>query len=254
MRKNYVKEKLKNGELVVGALLPFFSPAVVEIIGHAGYDFVTLDAEHGPLGAIEIEAMVRAADHVGLIPFVRVDSGSSSSILHSLDSGALGVQIPHICNRMDAEAAVQAIKYHPLGRRGLAGSVRAAKYSSMRTEDYIRDSNENTLVMIQIEDIDSMPHLKEILGVKGIDVVFIGRNDLAHSMGFANQQEHPDVQRVVDEIFSTSLGYGVSVAVSTDVEHSHEWIKKGARLISLSFAPILLKTWKKMADEVRKHG
>ena len=230
----------------MGVLLPFsFSPAVVEIIGHAGYDFVTLDAEHGPLGAIEIEAMVRAADHVGLIPFVRVDSGSSSSILHSLDSGALGVQIPHVCNRMDAEAAVQAIKYNPFGRRGLAGSVRAAKYSSMRTEDYIRDSNKNTLVMIQIEDIDSMPHLKEILGVKGIDVVFIGRNDLAHSMGFANQQEHPDVQRVVDEIFSTSLGHGVSVAVSTDVEHSHEWIKKGARLISLSFAPILLKTWEK---------
>jgi 4-hydroxy-2-oxoheptanedioate aldolase len=254
MRKNNVKDKLKNGELVVGALLPFFSPAVVEILGYASYDFVTIDAEHGPLGATEIEAMVRAADHVGLVPLVRVDSGSPSSILHSLDSGALGVQIPHIRNCMDAEAAVRAVKYYPLGQRGLAGSVRAAKYSSTRTEDYIRDSNENTFVMIQIEDIDSLPHLKEILGVQGIDAVFIGRNDLAHSMGFANQQEHPEVQRVVDEIFSGCLTQGITVAVSTDAEHSHEWIKKGARLISLSFAPILLKSWKKMASEVRKHG
>jgi 4-hydroxy-2-oxoheptanedioate aldolase len=148
LRANTAKEKLKQGKFVIGALLPFYSPAAVEILGYAGCDFVTFDSEHGPLTPIEMENMARAANCAGVIPLGRVESNAQSTILRILDSGVMGVQVPHICTRTDAEAAVHAVKYHPLGERGLAGSVRAAGYSSIPSGDYVKESNKNSMVII----------------------------------------------------------------------------------------------------------
>ena len=253
MKINNVKIKLKAGGVAVGALLPFFAPTAVEILGYAGCDFVTFDAEHGPLTAMEIESMTRAADCVGIVPLARVESNAPSAILRLMDVGVLGVQIPHISTREDAASAVQAVKYHPLGCRGLAGSVRAANYTSMASQDYVRMSNENSLVIVQIEDIASLPHLKEILSVEGVDAVFIGQNDLSNSMGFSGNTGHREVQRVVDKIFTATLENGLVVAVSTDVKSSKHWIERGAKFISLSFVPTMLKSWASMLNEVKSY-
>lgn len=253
MKINAVKEKLKNNHLSVGALLPFYSPAIIETLGYAGCDFVTFDSEHGPLTISEIENMTRAANCAGIIPFTRVVSNNQSVILRVLDTGVMGVQIPHICSPDDAVAAVHGVKYYPYGNRGLAGSVRAAKYSSISSAKYIKHSNENTLVIIQIEDIKAIPHLEKILSIEGIDVVFLGRNDLAHSMGFTGQSNHPDVEKIVDQICSMTLEKGLTIGVSTNVENSSKWIERGARFISLSVVPIILKSWKAMIEVIRSH-
>jgi 4-hydroxy-2-oxoheptanedioate aldolase len=253
VRVNRVKKDLKEGKLAVGALLPFYSPAAVEILGYSGCDFVILDSEHGPLTLTEIENMVRAADCVSVVPLVRVESNVESLILRVLDTGVLGVQIPHVSTRMDAESAVRAVKYYPLGERGLANSVRAAGYTSISAQEYVRQSNDNSLVTIQVEDIKAVANLEDILNVEGIDVVFIGQNDLAQSMGFTGQSSHPKVQKVVDKVLSMTLEKGLSVGISTNVEDSQKWIKLGAKFISLSFVPTMLKSWKGVFKEIRGH-
>lgn len=254
MKINKVKEKLQGGGVAVGALLPFFAPTAVEILGYAGCDFVTFDAEHGPISALEIESMTRAADCVGVTPFARVESNAPSAILRIMDVGVLGVQIPHIITREDALSAVQAVKYYPLGSRGLAGSVRAAKYTSMASQDYVKMSNQNSMVIIQIEDVASLTHLHEILAVEGVDAVFIGQNDLSNSMGFSGETGHAEVQKVVDKICTATLDSGRVVAVSTDVKNSRHWIDRGAKFISLSFVPTMLKSWSSIMDEVKSYG
>ncbi len=251
MKTNRVKERLREGEAVVGAMLASHSSATVEILGHAGCDFVILDAEHGPLSVPAIEDMTRAAEYVGMTPLVRLDSAAPSNILRILDAGVMGVQVPHIRNREEAEAAVRAVKFAPLGNRGLAGSVRAAGYASMSSSQFVEDSNANTLVIVQIEDIEILPQLDSVLDVEGIDIVFLGRNDLCHSMGLTGQPTHPKVEEVVDKIMSASLERGVAVAVSTDVKNAKGWLDRGAKFISLSFGPTMLKVWKGMVAEIR---
>ncbi len=105
MRKNAIKEKLKAGQPVLGAFVNFHSPAVVEICGYAGVDFVIVDAEHGPMEPRDCEEMVRAADAVGITPIIRVGQNVQQVILRYLDIGALGVQMPMINTRADAELA-----------------------------------------------------------------------------------------------------------------------------------------------------
>jgi 2-keto-3-deoxy-L-rhamnonate aldolase RhmA len=99
-----------------------------------------------------------------------------------------------------------------------------------------------------------MPYLEDILGVEGIDVVFLGRNDLAHSMGFPGQSGHVKVEEVVDKIVSMTLDKGLKIGVSTTVEDSAKWIEKGAKFISLSFIPIMLRSWRGMIEEIKSHA
>src|SRR3972149_3786215 len=127
MRKNVVKAKLKAGEPCFGAFANFPSPNVVEILGICGLDFVIIDAEHGPMDIQTCEEMVRAADVVGITPIIRVAQNLPQVIWRYLDIGALGVQLPMINTRADAEIAVRSVKYYPTGKRGLA-MVRAASY------------------------------------------------------------------------------------------------------------------------------
>ncbi len=132
MRKNQAKEKILNGGIAYGVFCPFYSPTIVELVGHLGFDFVLIDAEHGPAGVESCDHMVRAAETVGLPAYIRVAMNIKQNILRYLDTGALGVQIPMINNGVEVKSVVDAVKYQPQGRRGLAG-VRAADYGLTMT-------------------------------------------------------------------------------------------------------------------------
>jgi 2-keto-3-deoxy-L-rhamnonate aldolase RhmA len=110
------------------------------------------------------------------------------------------------------------------------------------------------MVIIQIEDIKAMPNLADVLDVEGVDLVFIGRNDLAHSMGFPGQSGHAKVEKVVDEIVSMTLDKGLNIGVSTTAGDSAKWIEKGAKFMSLSFIPTMLKSWRGMIEEIKSHA
>lgn len=200
MRKNQAKEKLLSGGTIYGVFCNFYSPMMVELIGHIGFDFVLVDAEHGPPEVESCEHMVRAAESVGVPIFIRVAMNIRQNILRYLDTGAQGIQLPMVNTRVEAEAVVQAVKYPPQGRRGLA-AMRAADYGlKMPLKDYTSVANKETLVVVQIETVEAMNNLDDILDAEGIDVFFIGPTDLSTSMGYVGQVNHPEVQAAIEKL------------------------------------------------------
>ena len=128
MPENKLKAKFKNGEVALGPFVNINSGAMIEIAAYAGFDFVILDTEHGPLDILSAEDLCRVAYGVGITPIVRVRENDPPQILRALDIGAGGVQVPQICTKSDAEAVIHAAKYSPLGMRGVSPYTRAARY------------------------------------------------------------------------------------------------------------------------------
>src|SRR5690242_3451437 len=141
IRSNPVKAHLAAGETAIGVFVNLPSPPVVEVLGLIGFDFAVFDAEHGPLDLESCEHMLRAADAVDLPVVIRIALNHPQNILRYLDIGALGAQLPMVNTGDDARAVVDAVKYPPIGKRGLAG-VRAAGYALPRPlGDYVQEAN-----------------------------------------------------------------------------------------------------------------
>ena len=140
-----------------------------------------------------MENMVRAAEVSGTAPFARIGLGVHQNILRFLDAGVIGAQIPLVNTGEQARAVVEAVKYPPIGKRGLAG-VRAGSFGILESMgDYVASANRETLVTVQVETTEALDNLDDILAVDGVDVVFLGPSDLSSSMGYTGQPTHPDV-------------------------------------------------------------
>ncbi len=200
MRENTLKQKLQAGKAVFGVMITFPSAPVVEMLGQLGFDWVLLDNEHGNISVDNVEDLVRAADLTGIAPIVRPVGNRPEIIAPFLDRGAWGVQVPHVNTAAEAEASVDAVKYYPLGHRGIFSRSRPANYGfSGSTEDYIKQANDNTLVCLMLEEVEAIENLDELVRVDGVDVYFIGSGDLSQSMGFPGQQTHPEVQAQMEK-------------------------------------------------------
>ena len=255
MRQNTAKAKLKAGEAIIGPIVGFTSPQLVEVAGRAGFDFVFIDCEHGAIGLDECENMVRAADVVGLSTIVRVPENNPQQILRYLDLGAHGVQVPHVTTRDDALRAVDASKYAPQGSRGMGGG-RAADYGlgALTGEDFLAFANQHTWVSAMIEDREGIRNLDQILSVEGLDIIAIGPNDLAASLGFAGQVSHPEVQRTIDEIVAQGRAAGKAVGVggNSDAESVRRNILRGATYLTLSYAGFIGRASRTLLTRARE--
>ena len=219
---------------VFGPFSKSSDPAIIETLGHAGFDFIILDMEHGPNSIETLQGLIRAAQICGMAPMVRVPSGDDEMIGKALDVGAAGVQVPKISCAEAVRAAVEHAKFAPLGMRGVCRYVRAAGYSSMDKADYFRQANE-TLLIIQIEGQAAIDRLDEILAVDGIDIVFVGPYDLSQSLGVPGEVEHPRVIEKMKEIVEVCLGMNILVGNFTEtVPQTKMWIGQGLRYMSYS--------------------
>lgn len=206
---NPLKEKMKSGQVAVGTFINFYAPSVVEIVGYAGLDYIVIDDEHGAFTYPQIEELIRAAEISGTTALVRV-SYDDSAIQKALDRGAMGIQVPMVNNKKDAEAVVRKAKYAPIGTRGIAYSVRAAKFGKYKGKEYLDSADENTLVVVHIETQEAVDNFDEIAGVPGVDVVFVGPTDLSVSMGYKEEgANHPKVQAVVKDLLARGKEKGV---------------------------------------------
>ena len=187
-----LKKKIKDGKTVIGTWNMIPSPTIVEIIGLSGFDFVIIDAEHGPVGMESAENLVRACEVAQTSAIIRVPSNEPHLILRALDIGACGIQVPHVSTKSEAESVVESSRYHPMGKRGFSPFTRAAKYGA-DPESYIKKSNEETMVILNVEGVDGLKNLREIASVKGIDVIFLGPYDLSQSFGKPGQVNDPEV-------------------------------------------------------------
>jgi 4-hydroxy-2-oxoheptanedioate aldolase len=241
MRENATNTKLKNGETVLGMLTPIYDPAVVELIGHLGFDCYMMDCEHGAGTPVQAEHLARTCEAVGLTPLARVRSADPKLLLQFLDAGIMGVMMPSVASVDDVKRLVEGVKYPPLGRRGIA-PVRANDYllGSMSQADYVRFSNEQTLVLPQIETMEAVNNLDSLLQIEGVDGYFVGPRDLSMSMGFPDGPAHPEVRSLIDEIFQAVTAAGLVVGtVAGTGEEAKNLVDRGARIILGSIQGLL---------------
>ena len=215
MRPNTMKAKLLAGEPVAGVIISSADEQLVEVLGMAGFDYVMIDCEHGHMSVREAETLVRAAEAVGVTPIVRVPHNSPHEILRHLDTGAQGIVIPQVNSADDARRAVEAVYYHPLGRRGLAGT-RAADFGLTRPlSEHTVEANRELAVIALIENVAAIDELPAIMAVEGITAVTIGPADLSQSVGYPGGRNHPEVEAAIDRIISLALEAGMPVGINT---------------------------------------
>jgi 4-hydroxy-2-oxoheptanedioate aldolase len=197
-RPNLLKRRIAAGEALFGAWVETGSATVTEILSWQGFDFLLLDLEHGQGDIADAIAMLRAAAPSGTPCIVRVPSADAVFLKRILDAGADSIMIPGIESAAEAAAVVQACRYPPQGRRGYAAPVvRASGYGA--TADYVRQANDNLLLIAQIESASAVAQAGAIAAVEGIDVPFIGVNDLAGSIGLLEQLDRAEVRGLVTD-------------------------------------------------------
>jgi 2-keto-3-deoxy-L-rhamnonate aldolase RhmA len=227
-----MKAKLAAGAPAFGVSVMFPSPQVVEMLGALGFDWVLLDCEHGSLTPESVELTAMAAAASGMTPIARPMTKSPEHIAQVLDRGVMGVQVPHVVSADDARAVVQAVKYHPLGRRGLAAGTRSANYDAHGSmADYVRTANEATLIAAQIEDEAALANLDAILAVQGIDVFFIGPSDLSQSMGHPGNPRAAPVAEAIDAALQRIRAAGKTAGMPSGVDNVAEVLNKGVRYV-----------------------
>ena len=242
MPSDVLKQKLRRGECVLGYMTKHPGASIVEALGLRGWDFVVIDAEHGPIDPLECEHMTRAAEVGGSAALVRVPGRDQSTIARYLDVGPQGLHLPMVESRAEAESAVRYAKYWPDGERGL-GSVRAASYGAGDGfAAYTARTNADLLIVAQIETAAAAERVDEIVSVAAIDVVFIGPTDLASSLGVLGQPDHPRLLAAVEQIASATLGASKTLGViATSEEDAQRWLERGARYICFPFENLLAR-------------
>ncbi len=234
-----LKQKAARGP-VNGVFVFTNAPSSVEILGYAGFDYVVIDTEHGPNDIAAVENMIRAAEVSGIAPIIRVTKNDPVYILRVMDVGARGVLVPQVNSAVEARCAVRAVRYHPRGDRGLAGIVRAARYGFTPLPDYVADTNDNSLVIVQAEDIKAVANLDEILAVDGVDGVLVGPADLSQSMGIPGRFDDPEFTRVVHDIVARTIKAGKLAGMFCfDAAQARYWRERGVRLLLIGTDTIL---------------
>jgi 4-hydroxy-2-oxoheptanedioate aldolase len=201
MQPNRIKQRLKDTRLALATYAGCFrGPEVVELIGHAGYDGVFIDMEHVAFDLQDIQHMLVAAERFGITSMVRTPGFDPALTLRLLDMGAQGILIPHVTSAECARAAVDAVRYTPVGKRGLIGYSRSTDYGKVPLLEHIVQSNREVLLGVLIEDAEAIEHIDAIAAVPGIDIIGLGPNDLAGSMGIAGQPDHPKLVAAMERM------------------------------------------------------
>jgi len=213
MLQNPLRDRLRRGEPAFGTIMSLPSPEAVEIVALAGYDWVLLDGEHGPLGPEQWLAMARACRAAGATAIARVPDHRPKQILQALDVGCLGVMVPQIESVEQAADAVAATRYAPDGTRSLAGGTPAAGWGTVSLQDHVAASNAAVLSVLQIETRRGLEAVDAIARVPGADVLFIGPSDLSQSLGHPGRADHPDVQAAIRRIIEAGRANGVAVGI-----------------------------------------
>lgn len=220
-------------EIALGAWLSLGSPAVAELLGHAGFDWVLIDQQHAAVGPSEMLELVRAVASSGAAPIVRIAANTPEYFAHALDAGAHGIMVPMVEDREAAEAAVRAFTYPPNGTRSIGG-YRAHLAFGMARGEYL-DSPPASLI-VQIEHRRAIDNVEEIASVPGIDVLFVGPQDLSASYGLRPSLEigHPRMREAIDALVRAARVHGVGLgSLCSGVDSAREYVDAGFSMLAI---------------------
>lgn len=243
MRPVDLRAKRRAGEAVHGLLSPDFEPALIETLGLVGFALYILDTEHGPAGPREAEAVVRACEGAGILPLVRPRGPDPKLILQYLDAGMAGVMLPGVRSADDVRELVAAVKYPPLGRRGIA-AVRANRWLLGRETqaEWVARSNAETLVLPQVETREALERVEELAAVPGLDGFIVGPRDLSMALGFSDGPAHPEVEAAIDRVAAVAREKGLLVGTVAPTGARAKDLAARGLTILLHSVTALLKT------------
>ena len=233
MRPNSVKRQLRAGEPSIGTFMALGSPLGAEQLAHAGFDWLLIDQEHGAIDAPLMQSLLQAISTTETVPLVRVPSVHGDWIGRALDAGAYGVIVPMVQDRADAEAAVAAVRYPPLGTRGIGGT-RTRLYGG---PDYVQRANDEILLVVEIESARGVENAREILGVKGVDAYFIGSGDLCASLGLPHtwEPDFPEYWAAIDAVRRVADELGIPNGIHSSQARAAAMIERGYRFVAVGF-------------------
>jgi len=199
-------------EWVIGTFINLGSPVTVEIAGLAGFDWLLIDHEHGPGGEDTLLHQLQAANGTPAVPIVRIAANETPRFKRVLDMGAHGVMVPWVSTAAEAKAAVQAMRYPPLGLRGVAKFNRAAGFGG-NFDEYYKHAHEWLVTVVQIETPEAVANIDDIAAVEGADVLFVGPTDLSYNMGIPDQLEHPDFKAALKKVSDAAKHHGKAAGI-----------------------------------------
>ena len=241
MNQERLREALAAREVVYGSWVQTPSPEVVEILGWSGWDFVILDLEHGPYGSETLPHLIRAAEASQTAPFVRVPLSAPQDVGKALDLGAAGIVTPGVTSADAGGAAVKLTRFPPHGSRGSSPSTRQLHYSGVPFSSLTAAEAKQPLIVLQVEARLATSDLASILGIAGLDVLFIGPYDLSTSLGLPGQFDHPRVREAIKEIVERAGERGVAVGIWVpDAAAAHFWVEHGVRFLTVSNNELML--------------
>lgn len=232
-----IRKRLLAGEVVIGSWISSASPIVAELMADAGFDFLCIDVEHSAVDLAHVQQIFQAiaAGNPRCAPLVRLHGVDYALVKRFMDAGARGVVAPLVTTAAEVQVLLNAVKYPPLGNRGV-GYCRANRYGRTLPTEFAQ-ANDLNLVAVQIEHIDAVNALDEILGVEGVDAAFIGPYDLTASMGITAEFDHPDYLKAKNRILEACRRHGVAPGIHV-VQPDHDAlrlaIEEGYRLIAYS--------------------
>jgi len=236
-----LKSRLINKEVTIGSWITLGHPAVAEIMAQAGFDWLTVDMEHSAITLHQAQHLIQVIELAGSVPLVRVGVNDANLIKRVMDAGAHGVIVPMVNTKEEAERAVSAVKYPPLGTRGV-GLARAQKYGA-GFEPYKEWVKKESIVIVQVEHIKAVNNLDDILSVDGVDGFIIGPYDLSGSLGVPGEFEHPETVAALERVRKVSkardavAGFHV---IPPELSALEEKIREDYRFIAFSLDILFL--------------
>ena len=243
MVNNVLKGMLREGSLTIGSWITIGHGSIAEIMAMAGYDWLVIDLEHSTIDIGIAGELIRTIDLCGVTPLVRLTSNSADQIKQVMDAGAHGIIVPMVTSVEDAEFAVAATRYAPLGTRGV-GLARAHGYGP-RFSEYLKWQSDGPVVILQIEHEEAHDDLEAILAVSGEDGLIIGPYDLSCSMGIPGRFEDPRLIKAMTHIRDTAINVGWPAGrhvVEPDVGELRQAIDEGYTFIAYSVDIRMLDT------------
>lgn len=240
--RNRVLQAFAEDRVALGSLTLLQEPAIPEILGRCGYDFLIIDMEHAAADEQTVLTMVRAAEAAGVTPLVRLRRAEPKELLWALDTGAGGVVLPVVESGEQAHAIVASAFYPPRGARTVCSATRAAGHGTQRGDfdAYLQWAAHNVLTIGLVETVKGVEALDDILEA-GIDVIMLGRADLSLDMGLGYAPWHPDVVKasydVVDRVIASGATAGV---LAYSPAEAQEWIDRGVRFVVYSQPEMML--------------
>lgn len=237
---NRFKKELKEGDMLFGCWLGLADTFSAELMGQAGFDWLVIDGEHAPNDLRSTLQQLQVLGGTDAEPIVRVPIGEAWIIKQMLDAGAQTLLVPMVESADQAKNLVRAVRYPPAGDRGVGYALgRVSAFSKIR--DYAQTADEQICLLVQVESRAGLAALDDILGVDGVDGVFIGPADLAADLGHLGDSLHPEVQAaILDAIRRISKAGKAPGILSTNDEMTHAAIHAGARFVAVGADVLLL--------------